>query len=103
MLIIAVTFEVKPEHRDSFHDASIADGRASTSNEPGCLRFDVYGDPADPNKFMFVEVYKDDEAFNAHMQTPHFAAWREATQDALAGPPTVGRYTNIFPTDADWK
>ena len=103
MYVIVVTLQAKPEGRDAFLKAAVEDGQGSTQNEPGCLRFDVYNDQSDPNKFVFVEVYKDEAAFQAHTKTPHFAAWREATKDLMEGAPTAMRCTNVFPADADWK
>ena len=103
MYVIVVTLQAKPEGRDAFLKAAVEDGQGSTQNESGCLRFDVYNDQSDPNKFVFVEVYKDQAAFQAHTKTPHFAAWREATKDLMVGAPTAVRCTNVFPADADWK
>ena len=103
MYVIVVTLQAKPEGREAFLEAALEDGRGSTRDEPGCLRFDVYNDQSDPKKFVFVEVYKDEAAFQTHTKMPHFAAWREATKDLMAGTPTAVRCTNVFPSDADWK
>ena len=48
--------------------------------EPGCLQYDVHGDPDDPNRFFIFERYVDDAALDAHAASPHF---RELV---LAGP-----------------
>ncbi len=103
MHIIVVTFQVKPERRQAFLSAAVEDARASTRNEPACLRFDVYNDKTDPNKFVFVEVYRDEAAFQEHMKSPHLATFREATKDVSSAPTTAVRCSNVFPADAEWK
>ncbi len=105
MYVIVVTLQAKPEGRDAFLKAAVEDGQGSTQNEPGCLRFDVYNDQSDPNKFVFVEVYKDEAAFQAHTEAPHFIKWRDTTADwrepGLQGAARGSH--NIWPLDGDWK
>jgi quinol monooxygenase YgiN len=40
--------------------------------EPGNLRWDIWRDREDPNRFVLDELYRDDEAVAAHRATPHF-------------------------------
>ena len=48
-----------------------------TIAEPGCERFDVIrsSDPAEPNKFVFYEVYASQEAIESHCRTEHWKKW----------------------------
>ena len=103
MYVLVVDAFAKPGQAEAFQKASLEDAKGSTQNEPGCLRFDVYQDQADPSHFTFVEVYKDEAALQAHTKTPHFAAWRAATKDLTAQPLKVVRAHNAFPADKDWK
>jgi quinol monooxygenase YgiN len=80
MHALLVTFKIKPEHRERFIKAAEDDSICSMRDEPGCLRFEVYEDQSDPNGFYFLEVYRDEAAFQAHQQTPHYARWLEARQ-----------------------
>jgi quinol monooxygenase YgiN len=73
--------------RDRFLAAAEDDSTCSVRDEPGCLRFDVLSDNADPNHFFFYEVYDDQAAFDAHTQAPHYARWREAAGQVLDGAP----------------
>ncbi|MFK7944291.1 MAG: putative quinol monooxygenase [Paracoccaceae bacterium] len=43
--------------------------------EPGCQRFDVWQDPADPARVCLYEVYNDRAAFDAHLVSAHFKAF----------------------------
>ncbi|HZQ98882.1 MAG TPA: putative quinol monooxygenase, partial [Chloroflexota bacterium] len=69
----------------------------SQNDEPGCRRFDVIQDDADPNRIYFYEVYDDDAAFQAHTQAPHFPAWRDLPKEWFASPTTVVRGQTISP------
>jgi len=40
--------------------------------EPGVESFAIHRSRAEPAKFFFYEVFKDEAAFAAHQQTPHF-------------------------------
>ena len=101
MYAIVVNLECKPGAEETFRAAAMDDASNSVK-EPGCVRFDVYQDSEDAKRFVFIEVYKDEEAFNAHRQTPHMARWVEATKD-LRTASSVVRCANLFPSDADFK
>ena len=62
----------------------IDDAKGSVENEPGCLRFDVIQDGADPNRIWLYEVYVDEAAFQEHLKAPHFIKWRDTVKDWFA-------------------
>src|SRR5712664_449035 len=99
MFALVVSLRVKPDLRDKFLAAAEDDSICSVRDEPGCLRFDVLNDNSDPDHFFFYEVYRDEDAFQAHGQAPHFAKWREAAAEVLASPTEVTRSTTLFPQD----
>ena len=105
MYIIMLPVQIKQGHREAFINAILDDARGSVNNEPGCLRFDVIQDGADENRIWLYEVYRDEAAFQAHLQTPHFIRWRDTVKDWMeegiqgAG---SGSY-NIYPPDDTWK
>ena len=105
MHIIIVPIQVKAGFKERFVEEIIADAKGSVTNEPGCLRFDVVQDNNDPNRVWLYEVYRDEEAFEAHTQTPHFIRWRDTTKDWIEETsitPVIGG-ANIWPSDEDWK
>jgi len=83
MHALVVSLYVKPGMRDRFLAAAEDDSASSVRDEPGCLRFDVLEDQADPNHFFFYEIYEDDKAIEAHRQMPHYARWTEASEACL--------------------
>jgi quinol monooxygenase YgiN len=40
--------------------------------EPGNLRWDIWQDQADPDRFVLDELYTDNAAIAAHRATPHY-------------------------------
>ena len=96
MFVTLVHCHVKPEHADAFAAACRANAEAS-SREPGNLRFDLLRLAEDPNRFLLYEWYETEAAQRAHKDTPHYAAWREATADMFEEPRTGVRYEGLFP------
>jgi quinol monooxygenase YgiN len=79
MLALVVEFRIKPAHIDAFAIAIRANAKASVDTEPGCRQFDVCRDPADPALFFLYELYDDEAAIQAHLQSAHFLQMNSAT------------------------
>jgi len=99
MFVLMVKVKVKPEKRQQFLNVIEDDSICSVRDEPGCVRFDVLQDNDDPNTYYFYEVYQDEAAVAAHLQTPHLARWLEASKEVCSEPSQVTRVTSIFPRD----
>lgn len=102
MVIVHVAHHVKVERIDAYKAATLQNAQ-HTRQEPGNLRFDVLQQEDDPTRFLLVEVYRSPEAADAHRQSPHFLAWREAMSDIFAEMGSAKRYTAVFPAEADWN
>mmetsp|Transcript_19730 Transcript_19730/g.35101 ORF Transcript_19730/g.35101 Transcript_19730/m.35101 type:complete len:119 (-) Transcript_19730:68-424(-) len=74
--VLIVTVEIYPDRIEEFLKAITVDYEGSRT-EAGCLRFDLFRDKENENKFVFLEVYKDAEAITVHRAMPHFAKWGE--------------------------
>jgi len=100
VIALFVSFKVKPDRRAEFLAAAEDDSTCSVRDENGgCLRFDVYQDQADDNRFYFHEVYRDQTALDAHQTFPHYARWSAAREQVLAEP-AARQLTNVlFPRD----
>jgi autoinducer 2-degrading protein len=99
MHALIVSIHVKPSERDRFLAAAEDNAVCSVRDEPGCLRFDVLQDQTDQHRFIFHEVYQDEAAFEAHLQTPHFARWRVAAADVREGASERATCEVVFPRD----
>jgi (4S)-4-hydroxy-5-phosphonooxypentane-2,3-dione isomerase len=96
MLALVVEFRIKPAHVAAFEQAIIENARASRETEPGCRQFDVCRDPADAGVFFLYELYDDDAAIQAHLQTPHYLQMNQLTA-GWVDTKTVVRYVRAAP------
>jgi (4S)-4-hydroxy-5-phosphonooxypentane-2,3-dione isomerase len=105
MYVIIAPIQIKAGYKDQFVEAVVEDARSSVANEPGCLRFDVIQDANDANRIWLYEVYKDEAAFQAHLQAPHLLKFRDTAADwRVEGLQGAGRgSSNIWPPDNAWK
>ncbi|MEO5966531.1 MAG: antibiotic biosynthesis monooxygenase [Candidatus Limnocylindrales bacterium] len=99
MFVTLVHIHVKPDQVDTFLDATRANHEASV-REDGNVRFDVIRSVEEPGRFILCEWYVDEAAAKAHKETPHYAAWRDATVDVFAEPRYGVRYDGVFPESA---
>ena len=68
--------------------------RASRS-EAGNVSYDFYADLAEPAKFTFIEVWKDQAAIESHNATPHFQGFVEKAGPLFAGPLEITLYRKL--------
>ena len=102
MIVRAVEIQVKPERLEEFIPATLANRRGSIG-EPGVLRFDVLQSEQDSSRFLLYEVYRDLAATEAHKQTAHYQAWRQAVEPMMASPRQGQAYQVLAPADAaEW-
>jgi (4S)-4-hydroxy-5-phosphonooxypentane-2,3-dione isomerase len=84
MFVLVVSLWVKPGKDRQFLAAIDANAAASRRDEPGCRRFDVLRDDADPHHYLLYEMYESEAAFQAHRNMPHFPVWRQAAAECVA-------------------
>ena len=102
MFVLVVSLRVTPGKDRQFLDAIEANATASLRDEPGCRRFDVLRDNADPHHYLLYEQYDDEAAFQAHRGMPHFPAWRRAAAECVEE--QVNTATSLlFPGDPDHR
>ena len=105
MYIIVAPIQIKEGHKEEFIEALLDEAGGSVNDEPGCLRFDVMQDAADPKRMWLYEVYQNEAAFQAHTQAPHFLKFRDLSSEWRAEGTLQGAgrgATNIWPSDGDW-
>lgn len=103
MLVVHVHVHVTEGSAPAFLTATEANARSSL-DEPGVLRFDVLRHDEEPDRFVLVEVYRDQQAALAHKSTAHYATWRAAVADLMAEPRRSARYRAEFPAEPDrWR
>jgi (4S)-4-hydroxy-5-phosphonooxypentane-2,3-dione isomerase len=98
MLIVHVHVHVNSGSVEAFKEFTIENARNSI-REPGIARFDVLQQTEDPTRFVLVEIYRDQEATEAHRQTAHYAKWRDAVASMISEPRTRETFSKLFPAE----
>jgi quinol monooxygenase YgiN len=102
MLVVIVNVQVTAAGVEAFVAATLKNAPASL-REPGIARFDVIRDQQDPQHFVLIEVYRDEQAPAAHKETAHYIAWRDAVAPLMASPRTSQRFVSLAPADPGWE
>lgn len=72
--------KILPQHIDDY----ITNMRicAEKSNqEPGCIRYEVMQDNADPSMMCLFQVFRDADAYQAHQDAAHHRVWVDLSKD----------------------
>ena len=88
MYFIVVKYQVKPEFTPVFLEHT-AEFTAATRAEPGTLWFDWSISVEDPNEFVLVEAFLDDDAAAAHVNSEHFAKGLESMRPLIVSTPQI--------------
>ena len=99
MIFITARFLVKPEHADSWPEIAEAFTEA-TRAEPGNLWFDWSRSLEDPNEYVIVEAFRDQDAGVAHVSAEHFKAAQRDLPQYLQSTP---RIVNTTVPGTDWS
>jgi len=102
MLVFHVHIHVKAEVLEEFITATRENARNSLE-EPGVVRFDLAQNRDDPQRFVLVEVYRDEDAPHRHKETDHYKQWRNTVVDMMAEPRWSEKYTALYPEDERWE
>ena len=97
MHVTLVHVAVKSGHIAEFVEATRRNHEASVQ-EPGNRRFDVLQLSDDPGRFVLYEAYASAADAQAHKQTAHYQAWRDAVADWMAEPRRGVSCNGLFPT-----
>ena len=71
--------EVNDGCLDAYLAAAHNVGTKSVETEPGVICIFPMQVREQPNTIRIVEIYRDDEAYQAHLQTPHFLEYKQGT------------------------
>ena len=78
-LVRIAEIEVYPEWLDAYLAAARTVGAESVAKEPGVVCIFPMQRKESPTTIRIVEIYRDEEAYKAHLQTPHFRAYKDGT------------------------
>ena len=73
MIVLNVTYRCKPDGRESFLKAILAEGiDAACRAEEGNIQYDYFIPLNGEDRLLLVEKWRDAEALKRHGQQPHF-------------------------------
>lgn len=88
MILIVVKQPVRAKYADEF-PSLVSDFTTSSRAEPGCISFDWYRSAEDPNLWVLIELFRDEAAGKAHVESAHFKAASEQMPRWLAAAPEI--------------
>ena len=88
MIFIAVKFSVRPEVAEAWM-SHVAAFTASTRSEPGNIFFEWSRSIENPNQFVLLEAFRDQEAGAAHVNSDHFKSAMALLPDLIASTPEI--------------
>ena len=80
MLIVAVEFRVTPDKVEAFTSMAKA-LTGPTLAEDGCHFFEFWADLDNTGRFTAFESWESEQHLEEHRNTPHVAAFREASAE----------------------
>lgn len=80
LFVVLAEFSVPAEHKAEFLKLCAFDATSSVRDEPGCRQFEAHTVEDAPEAVILYEVYDDRAAFDAHLQTPHYATFADGVE-----------------------
>ena len=71
MINVAASSHIKPESVEEYLLIT-KELVEKTNQEDGCIKYQLCQNLNDPNHFIMVEEWRDQDALDAHMKTEHF-------------------------------
>ena len=100
MYAIFGAINVKTEHLNAFREATIREARDTVRDEPGVFQFHILTDAETPNRFYYFEIFRDEDAAEAHWATETFQTWWATVEDMLdGGTQRISTMRTMFPSD----
>lgn len=79
LMVRIAEIEVDPAQLDAYTALLAEEQEASVRLEPGVLMLHSVLITDDPTQILLLEVYASREAYDAHLQTPHFLKYKSGT------------------------
>jgi quinol monooxygenase YgiN len=79
-LVRIAELEIDPEQLIAYKRALSDEIATSIREEPGVLNLYAVSVKDHPNQVRIFELYKDQAAYESHLQSPHFKKYKDATK-----------------------
>jgi quinol monooxygenase YgiN len=74
---------IDSSHLENYKNFLKEEIETSVRVEKGVLTLYAVSEKARPTHFTILEIYADEKAYKAHLQTPHFIKYKNATKDMV--------------------
>ena len=78
----------KPEYTGEVKNALVELMR-ETHKEEACIQYDLHQDMEDENRFIFYEIWEDQEGLDRHNEQPHIKKFQAFANGKLQETPVV--------------
>lgn len=78
-LVRMAELEIDPAQLHAYKDLLKEEIEASLETEPGVLMLQAVSIKGSPHQLRIFEVYADQDAYEAHLRTPHFLKYKTLT------------------------
>ena len=79
-LVRIAELEIDPDQVPAYREALKEEIATSIRVEPGVLTLYAVSVKGQPSQIRIFEIYKDQAAYESHLQTPHFKKYKADTQ-----------------------
>lgn len=79
MMVRIAEIEIHPEFIDEYKTILKEESEASVRLEPGVICIYPMYERDNPAQIRLLEIYADNEAYQSHLQTPHFQKYKTST------------------------
>ena len=79
MIVRIAEIEVHPEYLKDYLEAARTVGAESVRKEPGVVCIFPNQVKDDETKIRIMEIYRNKEAYQHHLSTPHFQTYKQGT------------------------
>jgi quinol monooxygenase YgiN len=88
VLIVIGSAQPRPGLREDLASAA-REMAAAARDDDGCQAYGFYADLADENTILSVEIWRDQEALDAHMTHPHTQQFLDRASGLVDGTPVM--------------
>ena len=79
MMIRIAEIGIKPEYLDEYLSILKEESKASVELESGVISIYPMYQKENPTEIKILEIYADKEAYESHLETPHFKHYKTTT------------------------
>ncbi|MBH0006776.1 putative quinol monooxygenase [Psychrobacter sp. SWN149] len=78
-LTVVATIKAKPEHAEQIK-SELLKLTAASQTDQGCIQYTLHQDNANPNGFIFYEIWENNESLQQHVQSSHFQHYAKVSE-----------------------